>query len=65
MHTLQGDLNSCFNCVQIIFLSLASGVVESSSDCVKSGCKVGVTPQSRHSVVAFFASRMEVTKLSC
>lgn len=65
MHTLQKDLNSCFYCVKILSLSLASVVVKSLSDCVKSGCKVGVTPQRGHSVVACFASRMEGKKLSC
>lgn len=65
MHTLQRDLNSCFNYVQIPSLSLASLVAKSSSECVKSGCKVGVTPQRGHSVVACFASRMEVKKGSC
>lgn len=65
MHTLQRDPNSNFSCVKILFLSLASLVVKSLSDCVKSGCKVGVTPQVGHGGLACFASRMEVKKLSC
>lgn len=42
MHTFLKDLNSHFNCVKILFLSLASLVVKGLTDHVKSGCQMGV-----------------------